>query len=540
MEDNQASANLDFKSIMVTNVKRINDFLYITLENGQKIISDSKVIYDVSNYYELNDIFYMEDKLCAVFDHCVVVLSTMDVILNEPMSYNISKHDERILYVIMSSGTSKMFDIKNRRYLPIPNGYEFEHDLANNMYVFCEKASKKTNFYDYKRCVIDADGKTINVDGWIETQNSNYLIIKKKDCLIINKINEDKTTKTNILKKENGIIAKPEYFNGEVIIMEKGIIKFMSLDLELLDEVIVPELELVYDYEIIPGVLKLCITNKHTGLNKHIFVNLDNKKVISNKLIEGYPYWTPKVYLGRDDVFEIPRYFEQDKTYPTTTYHFYNSNFDELCSVVGTTCNEYNEDTTFIVKSWDGENEQQKFVNGQTGTVKDFKYRQTELPAKEKYGYGFNRETNLVDIIDQDLNVIIPNIDFDKLGLNDHHNIYGSLEYFVVNNYACLIQHRPFGHRSYFRYILLNPNGEVLLDSSKQKCLPMGDYIKIMDDEHSEFLNTLTGEIGELYIEAKTNENNKILFDKNEGISNKIKMSNDDEQKKELLPLKPF
>ena len=178
-----------------------------------------------------------------------------------------------------------------------------------------------------------------------------------------------------------------------------------------------------------------------------------------------------------------------------------------------------------------------KFVNSQTGTIKDFNYKQTHLPVKDKYGYGLNRETNLVDIIDQDLNVIISNIDFDKLGLNDRHNIYGSIDFFVVNNYACLIQHKPFGHRSYFRYILLNPNAEVLLDSSKQKCVPMVDYIKITDNEHSEFLNTITGEIGELYIEAKTNENNKIVFNKNESINDKLIMNKEDNgQKKKLLP----
>ena len=70
MEDNQLSTNFDSNNIRVTNVKRINDFLYITLENGQKIISNNKDIYDVSNYLELWDIFYMGNKLCAVFDQC--------------------------------------------------------------------------------------------------------------------------------------------------------------------------------------------------------------------------------------------------------------------------------------------------------------------------------------------------------------------------------------------------------------------------------------------------------------------------------------
>ena len=72
MADNQLSVNnssneLGYKNITIKDIDKINDYLFITLNNGQKILTNGKELYDCSKYSHLTDIFNMGDKLCAVF-----------------------------------------------------------------------------------------------------------------------------------------------------------------------------------------------------------------------------------------------------------------------------------------------------------------------------------------------------------------------------------------------------------------------------------------------------------------------------------------
>ena len=194
------------KNIKILNVQKVNDFLFIVLDNGQRILTNGTELYDVSNYDHLSDLFDMGDKFCAVmrkgYSTCVVDLKTMEILFEDDKAYHISKQDDRTLHVIMKigGGNNTIYDIETKKYLPSPENYEFENSLGNNLYVFREEHNSETNFYDYKRCVINADGKVIlkDIDGWIELCE-NYLIIKKRNELCIVKINEDNSLNMNAI-----------------------------------------------------------------------------------------------------------------------------------------------------------------------------------------------------------------------------------------------------------------------------------------------------------------------------------------------------
>lgn len=526
---NISNNELGFKNIKILNIEKVNDFLFIVLDNGQRILTNGSELYDVSNYNHLSALFNMGDKFCAVMNKgysvYVVDLKNMEIIFEDDKAYHVSKHDERTLNVIMKigGGNNSIYDIETKKYLPSPENYEFENSLGYNLYVFREEHNSETNFYDYKRCVINADGKVIlkDIDGWIELCD-NYLIIKKQNELCIVKINNDKSLNMNTIEQNEELIAKPEYYDGHIIIMQKGLIKIFTPDLNLINQFEIKELESVVDFEILSNILKLCLpyTIDEKRVNKHLFLNLKTTKSISHVRIDGYPYLTPDVYVGKDDLNDEQLYdFEYDKTYEQTEYHFYDSDFNKIVDVKG---NYYSEidDNIFVVGVWDGKKIQQKFINVKTNTVKECYYDAINFSPDNSYGYAFNTITDMIDIVDRDLCVIIPNIDYKRLGLSKSNDLFDGFNYFVVNDYVCIIKHIAEGPRSLFRNIIQNANGEIILDSMQHKCYPMGNLIQIIKDGKSEFLNTLTGEIGQLSITAPTDEKGKVDFSKIKDLTN--------------------
>lgn len=525
---NISNNELGLKNIKILNEEKVNDFLFIVLDNGQRILTNGSDLYDVSNYDHLSDLFDMGDKFCAVmrkeYSTYVVDLKTMEILFEDDKAYHISKQDDRTLHVIMKigGGNNTIYDIETKKYLPSPENYEFEKSLGNNFYVFREEHNSETDFYDYKRCVINADGKVIlkDIDGWIELCE-NYLIIKKRNELCIVKINEDNSLNMNTIAQSEELIAKPEYYEGHIIIMENGVIKIFTPDLNLVNQFEIKELESVLDFEIISNILKLCLPYTNgKRVNKHLFMNLKTGKSISHVRIEGYPYWTPDVFVGKDDLNDEQLYgFEYDKTYDQTEYHFYDSDFRKIADVKGNFYSEI-DDNIFEVGTWDGKKCQRKFINAKTKVVKESDYDVIKFSSDNSYGYAFNTITDMLDIVDRDLNIIIPNIDYKRFGLSKSNDFFGDFTYFVVNNYVCIIKHIAEGPQSFFRNIIQNANGEIIIDSMQHKCYPMGNMIQIIKNGKSEFLNTLTGEIGQLSLTAPTYEDGKIDFSKIKDLTN--------------------
>ncbi len=515
---------LGLKHIKIIDIDKVDDYLFIILDNGQKILTNGNDLYDVSDYSHLSSMFNMEDKFCAVmtkgYSLCVVDLKTMEVLFEDEKAYHISKQDDRTLHIIMKigGGNNTIYDIETKKYLPAPEDYEFENSLGNNLYVFREQHNADTNFYDYKRCVINADGKILlkDIDGWIEL-NNNHLIISKKNQLCVVKINEDSTLDMKTIEKNEEIIAKPEFHNGNLILMEKGVIKIYTPNLELVNEFIVDELNEVIDYEIVSDTLKLCLPHTIEGkqVNKHLFINLNTGKSISHLRIEGYPYWVPTTYIGQDSIDS-----------KITDYHFYNANFD---SIIRVSANDYesvesNKECMFVIRTIDGENEHKQLLNTENGSIRDVDYDYIHFHLSLPFGYGVNLSTQKMDFFDENLNIVIPDFDYKRFNMSYCHEEFG---YFIINDYICINKHfvGDFG-QSRWRTIIQKANGEVILDSVQHKCYPMGNFIQIVYNQDSEFLNTITGEIGPLGITATFDETGKIDFKKINNVNNILSIGN--------------
>ena len=511
------SNEVGLKNIKVLNVEKCNDYLFITLDNGQKILTNGTDIYDVSIYSHISDLFNMGDRLCAVlikgYSRCVLVdLKAMEVLFEDDKASFISKQDDNTIHVIkkIGCGNNTIYNIDTKKYLPIPEDYEFENALGNNLYVFREKGDLDSDFYDYKRCVIDVSGNIVlkDISGWIELCG-DYLIIHKRNEVSIVKRGKDNTPIINTITQNNDIIAKPEYHDGYITIIEKGLIKIYTPDLELVNKFEISELDTVIDFEIVSDILKICLPYEIDGkeVGRHIFLNLKSGKMITHTRILGYPYWASKVFVAKDSLNdEEVSVFKENEIYDQTEYHFYDSNFDKIADIKGNSYYDV-DDYTFMVSNWDGKEYHRKFINAKTKIIKDCDYSVIKFSSDNTYGYGLNTITDMVDIIDRNLNVIIPNINYHHLGLDRNH-VYHEFNCFVVNDYVCIITRI----KSNTRYIIQRADGEIILDSTEHKCYPMGDLIQIVKDNKNEFYNTLTRMFEQLSLTASTDEDGKISF----------------------------
>ena len=119
---------------------------------------------------------------------------------------------------------------------------------------------------------------------------------------------------------------------------------------------------------------------------------------------------------------------------------------------------------------------------------------------------------------DKDEENWLENFDYNKFNFNIYHE---GFSYFIVNNYLCIYKHFVDGYgESRWRTILQQADGEVILDSIQHKCYAMGNFIQIVHNEDSEFLNTITGEIGSLGITALVDDTGKIDFERVNSINN--------------------
>lgn len=521
---NSLNNSLGFKNIKIKDMDKVEDYLFIVLDNGQRILTNGKELYDVSEYNHLISMFNMGDKFCAVFakkfSTCVVDLKTMEVLYEDENAYHVSKQDERTLHIIMrvDGGNDTLYDIETKKYLPAPTEYEFEHSLGNNLYVFREAYNSNTNFYEYKRCVINANGKILlkDIEGWIYLSGKHLIIIKKDEISIVG-INNESTLEMKSIKQNENIITVPTYHDGNIVIIEKGIIKIYTPNLELTNEIKIDDLEEVLDYEIVSDTLKIClpITINEEHVNKHLYVNLKTGKFISHIRIEGYPYWTPTTYIGQDSIdSEI------------TDYHFYNANFNPIINVSANSCEsvDTNKASMFIIRTKNNKVEKKQLLNAENGSMREIDYSYVKFHASLPYGYGVNLSDETIDFFDENLNIIISGFGYKKYNLSFGDHGFG---YFIVNNYVCIINHFVDGYGlSRCRHIIQNSTGDIVLNSTEHKCYAMGNLIQIIGSNDTQFLNTITGEIGNLSLIAPVDEKGNINFNEINDINNLLTVEN--------------
>lgn len=509
--------NLDTRRIKINDISHIDEYLYIIFNNGQKILTDGNKIYDLSNYGYVKNVIMMGSRLCAIlnkgFSPCLIDLNNNEVLFDDKDAYSISKQDDRTLHVIMQigSGENTIYDIEKKMYLPKPEGYEFENSLGNGLYVFVE-ADINIPFYEKKRCVINSELVTIlkNIKGWIYYEDG-YLIIHKDQELAIFELNGNEIKSFKTISKNDDVLTSPEYYEGKIIIVLKDKVNVYRTNLELIKSIEIEGLSKVTSSERIGDVLKLCVpTTYNNEVNgRHIFVNVKTGKIIKHLRINGYPYWSQDVFVGQDELEDYQKDID---------FYFYDKDFNFITKEKGTqyySADDENESLFIVVRD-----NKKLLINTNNGSIKETDYNLVRYHFSAPYGYGVHQDDETMDFFDKNLNVIIANFNFGEYDLDFN---LGGFCYFIVNNYVCIITDfiDAYG-RNQYRQIIVDSNGDVILDSTKHRCYPIGNFIQITKENETQFLNTLTGEIGEISFNAYVDDKGKIDFARLDNFNNQL------------------
>lgn len=520
---------IQHNGVKIKDIYNVDNATFIKLSNYQNFLCVNNKFYDMSEYDDLTKIFKLGRKLCGVFINgftlYVVNLKTKKVLFKSSKAYYVNKNDDITLTLIWHDGSPcSLYNIKSKSYIPAPKGYEFDRSLGDGLYIFNEK-DKGSNA---KRCVINLNGEIIlsDVKGYLYLKD-NYLV----NCLDIEtRIMNLKKQTIKTIKKDEKWLSKPEYYDGKIYVMTKDKLNALNLELEEITNYPMKNINEIVEVQLTENIFKIRVETIYKGrvVGKHYFLNLINGELLDHLRIEAAPHWEPKILIGYDEISLDGEDVEKD-------YHFYNLEYEKIATIKGTSFYwDGFEDRLFIVEN----DNSVKLLNSLTKTVHDISYSSVHFNSKNIYGYGINYEDETMDFFDDNLKIIIKGFKYKKYctEINDM-----DFKYFILNNYVCITNYfTDDNFRTRVKCIVINPKGEVILEKYIAKCFELGNMIRILTEQGSIFINTLNGQMGEIYIDLPLNENNKIDINDLAQFNEFFLLSNTTEQgiSRKLLPNK--
>ena len=295
-----------------------------------------------------------------------------------------------------------------------------------------------------------------------------------------------------LLKKNKSNLTKPLFYKNNIIVIRKNCLRICDLNLKLIKEIKMP-LKEIKKSEVVDNVLILLIPGPIKNSNQNILINLNDYKMVKHDDVDIINT-NSKIYIG----------YDRD----TKLSYFYNSNLDIIKKIQISSYKFLNsaKECLFLL-SFDRKN---KILNMQDGSLTDTNYGNIWFENKNNYGIAFSGNCDIVNIVDEDLKVLNDSLNIKKHNLDDLHQFYSML----VNNYLI-----------FFKYVLKNNclkisnlfikklNGEVVINSSDYQFEVLDKYIKIYNDDEMFFLDTITGNIGNLDIECPVkNKKMKVKY----------------------------
>lgn len=486
--------------------------IYIELENETNLLMEKEFVYNVSDYGRFLKVFLIKGVLYGGFqkgcEHQVINLKTSECIFNDSDVYSVIKHTEDYLYIIKNTGSNKIYNISNREYLEPPENYAYESDLGNDLFVYVEKESedeKVNGFYDLKRIIVNSIGEILlnEVQGYPYYKNNKIYIIRDNSISIAS-IQNDSTLQIKTVEPNDTILVKPQYSDGNIIIVEKNKVKIYNGDLEEIKVIEIDNLEEVSDSYKSGDVLYLKVPYELNGEMRYkiLLINFKNKNIVIHKQIEWYPYWAPTTFVATDDI-----------TSSVKEYYFYNKDLNNIASIKACGYDDVdcaNNESIFLLETPD--NKKNILYNCADNIKKEVDYTEVKFHSELPYGYAIDINNNKMDFLDRNLNVIISDFDMTSYDLYQYLHQFS---YWIINQYiAFTIHFIDEDGISRTRNVLQSISGEIIFDSLIKRCIPMGDFFQIVSSCKTKFLNTITGKKGKVELISPVNENGEIDFKK--------------------------
>ena len=500
------------KSIIGANgTERIHGYSIIQLENKQIILTNGKETYCIDNY---DAITIPREKIWGIMQEgtttAIVDIKENKIVFSDENVLVKDLNDNR--FIIIKDNKVLYYSTLAKKYLPIIDGYIYSYSLNNQLFKYSDREEAKSERDITRGIIINANGEIIaDVKKDTTSIYNDHLVLVNEEEKVIRIITDydTATPNTTTLNQEEGMIYRPLYSEGKIVKIYQDAVRVYDLDLNLIKEIKLKKLEEIRSASVIKNVLKFEIGSPTEDI-RHFCINLENGKTISHKNIEGFSIDSQNTLVGQDI---IDAGWNGDYAPPRTkkTYYFYDSGFNPIAKIAGVNFSPIqNTDNIFEIDSADGPDNEIIYINNKGHQTSDSK--QIILPFIEdgSYGIAYNIETEKLDIINQEFSPVISGINQKDLNMNLGDVFFADPDFFILNNYVCLLVPTIIYDHTYLRSIVLNSEGEVLIDKMNTRCYPLGNLIQI--GKTNEVINSLTGEIGKLCVIAATDENGKIDF----------------------------
>ena len=503
------------EKVEIKEINEVDGFLMITFNNYDRIVTNGLIYYNASEYEKLQSIIMINNVPHAVFffnlsNAAVVNIITKEVIFSDKFVYYIVKGTDNLLKIIMQGNEkTRVFDISKKEYIPIYKEHEnfvLQSIEDNGFIVLKDKDDLKyKSIYDCPKALLDNEGKTIlnDIKGEIYVVDG-YVFVTEKTSLTVININSLDNEIVKIEQKED-VIAKPSFLTAPqiIVVIFKDRIKIFDYDFNVLNDIPFEGLKAYIDSEIVNNILKISLKTEKAF--RHIFLNVKTGTKIEHDMIEGFDYWDPTVYVGKNygDGITYQNYPDM-KT--ESTFFIYDANLRLRTSFKGLFCDsvfDNNYDLYYLDVLEDGI-QKKKVYSFKQNKVKDLNTDEIFKISSSTYVYTISKE-RIITFYDEDFDPII------SFSLEEYNLKFSSsnFSYFICNGYLGMqIYYTGDWGNSIYRYILRNPKGETLLDSTSSCCKLIGNIIEISDNVELEtkYLNTQNGTIGKLEILMPTKD----------------------------------
>lgn len=516
------------KSI-VKRVRELNDGYFVIETNKTIILTNGKNIYDIKEYPKVKKVMVINNELyifqCMDFVGTLVRLKDMKVIFSEFDVFDVlpNYRSDKILWLCSNGPSALLYNIEENRYVNRDVPYHLYFVVSDNLFVYEDLKydadyKKKTHLYNDKGELVLECGFTIPY-----YKNGNIILRDDDDIRIYHDfLGENK--KVTILSKQGNVLAKPQIYKDNFVIVVDGFIKIINSDLEEVKSIPYDTSREISDTIIEKDyfMMKVKIEDE---VYKTVAVSLVHGFVVEHDFMHVLPYWEDnkrRTIVAYDRVINP----EPDNTYYGRPNEYTYTLYAEDGKVLFKSDEKF-LDVEIISKEKDNlylfiSNEQTYIFNIDTLEFKPMPWIDEIIFNDDGHAFCLNGETNLYDVIDEDLNVLFKNVDAKKLGVTPHERPF----VFLLNNLICFIENLPFNE---YYLMVVDEEGNKYFGGKDATVNKVGNYIEVVHRGKIIYINSITKTVSDNSIPALPNNLSSDLTI--EGDQIKLNRKNNNEQK---------
>lgn len=497
-EVSKYNTNIGSREIKVKDLVKKGPLLFIELSNNRKFLTDGVLIQEFSEYEYFHNVFEMDSTIYVVMEKDwqkhLIEFETKEVLVSfDGYSHDYTKRSENILEI-----RKKLFNLKTKEY--ISNTENLEPNtfccLENDLYLF---DTTEKDYLERRVLILNEKGEQLFDCGkaWPYLVGENLILIdNKQEEIKIEKYKDGKFDTENeiIIKKGQ---TKPHYYEGNICIVKNNIVYIIRPTQEIVKQFPLPPHGRITSSTIENNILLMSIKQEENQNVNIMGINLTSgKHFMSEKIgIRPLDMYGPatKITIAMDniikDVYGRETYSVKllDENF-TILYELNNVvNYNYIvCDKVDKIWLQTKEDGILYIIS------KQKAIKT---PYTDIHYQFFDKNTKIEYGFGLDKNTNKLQIIDEEGNILIESIPYEQLGFAPQ---YGQFGFRYLNGYACITKRTTIiANYEIIKNSIIDSDGNILYSKTDTHVSPIGNYFQIKEKEKTIYFNTLNGEFNE-------------------------------------------